>query len=472
MPQRVDVAIIGAGTAGLSAMRRVREQTDNFVLINAGPYGTTCARTGCMPSKALIEIANSYARAGLLGTLGIRGSENLSVDPRALLAHVRTLRDQYVQGVLELTSSLGERRVDGVARILGPDTVSVNGRHYAARAIIIATGSRPVVPDAWQALGDHLLTSDNLFEQSSLPARLAVIGLGGVGLELAQALARLGVEVHGFEATGFVGGLTDPAISERAIAELGREFSVHTGVPAKLSAHAGRVRVQAGERHVDVDKVLVALGRAPASAALDLEALGLPLDDQGLPPFDTGTQQVGNLPVFIAGDVNGYRPLLHEAADEGYIAGCNAVQEQPQAFVRRTPLMICFSTPGIARAGASFAELKDRRMVTGTADFAGQGRARMSGRDRGSLRVYADTDAGRLLGAEMCIPGGEHIAHLLAWSIQQRLTLSDVLSMPYYHPTLEEGLRTALRAAGKQLHKAQPGAQARACDQLPFRGLD
>ena len=72
----------------------------------------------------------------------------------------------------------------------------------------------------------------------------------------------------------------------------------------------------------------------------------------------------------------------------------------------------------------------------------------------------------------MCIPGAEHIAHLLAWSIQQRLTLSDVLSMPYYHPTLEEGLRTAVRAAGKQFKKAQPDAQARACDQLPVRGLD
>jgi len=472
MPQRVDVAIIGAGTAGLSAMRRVREQTGNFVLINAGQYGTTCARNGCMPSKALIEAANGYARARKLGTLGVRGSENLVVDPGAVLAHVRTLRDQYVQGVLELTHSLGERKVDGVARILGPNAVSVNGRHYTARAIIIATGSWPVVPDEWQALGDRLLTSDDLFEQPSLPPRLAVIGLGGVGLELAQALARLGVEVHGFEATGFVGGLTDPAVSEAAIAAFGREFSIHTGVHAGLSAYDGGVRVEAGERHVEVDKVLVALGRAPDSGALNLEALGLPLDDRGLPPFDTGTQQVGDLPVFIAGDVNGYRPLLHEAADEGYIAGCNAVHGQQQTFVRRTPLMICFSTPDIARAGASFASLNDRGIVTGTADFAGQGRARMSGRDQGRLRVYADAESGRLLGAEMCIPGGEHIAHLLAWSIQQRLALSDMLSMPYYHPTLEEGLRTALRAAGKQFRKAQPDAQARACDQLPVRGLD
>jgi pyruvate/2-oxoglutarate dehydrogenase complex dihydrolipoamide dehydrogenase (E3) component len=95
--------------------------------------------------------------------------------------------------------------------------------------------------------------------------------------------------------------------------------------------------------------------------------------------------------------------------------------------------------------------------------------ARMSGRDRGSLNDYADAVSGRLPGAEMCIPGGEHIAHLLAWSIQQHLTLSDVLEMPYYHPTLEGGMRTAERAAGKQLKKAQPDAPLRACDQLPVR---
>ena len=472
MLQRVDVAIIGAGTAGLSAMRRVREHTDNFMLINAGQYGTTCARNGCMPSKALIEAANSYAQARKLGALGVQGSENLVVDAGAVMAHVRSLRDQYVQGVLELTNSLGERKVDGVARIMGPNAVSVNGRHYDARTIIIATGSRPVVPDEWQALGDRLLTSDHLFELTSLPARLAVIGLGGVGLELAQAIARLGVEVHGFEATGLVGGLTDPVIGERAITVFRREFSIHTGVHAALSAHNGGVRVEAGDRHVEVDKVLVALGRVPDTGTLNLEALGLSLDAKGLPPFNPETQQVGNLPVFIAGDVNGYRPLLHEAADEGYIAGCNAVHKRHQAFVRRTPLMICFSTPDIARAGTSFAALDGSRIVTGTVDFAGQGRARMSDRDQGNLHVYADADSGRLLGAEMCIPGGEHIAHLLAWSIQQHLTLSDILEMPYYHPTLEEGLRTAVRAASKQLKKAKPDAQSRACDQLPVRGLD
>jgi dihydrolipoamide dehydrogenase len=176
--------------------------------------------------------------------------------------------------------------------------------------------------------------------------------------------------------------------------------------------------------------------------------------------------------VFIAGDVNAYRPLLHEAADEGYIAGCNALRVRRESFARRTPLMICYSTPEIARAGVPFAELPSRGVATGAADFAGQGRARMSGRNRGGLRVYADAESGRLLGAESCIPDGEHLVHLLAWSIQQRLTLPELLKMPYYHPTTEEGLRTALRATAGQLDSGQADAGILACDRLPFKGMD
>jgi len=472
VPQRVDVVIIGAGTAGLSALRQVRKHTENFVLINAGPYGTTCARNGCMPSKALIEAANLYAQARTLEALGVRGTANLALDSGAVLSHVRALRDHYVQGVLERTCSLGERNVHGTARILGPHAVEVDGLHYESRVIIIATGSRPVIPEPWRALGDRLLTSDDLFELPALPSRLAVIGLGGVGLELAQALARLGVEVYGFEATGLVGGLTDPVVSERAIALFSREFSLHTHVQAELSAHGDGVQVEAGAQRVEVDKVLVALGRTPNTEALNLEALGLALDDKGLPPFNPETLQVGGLPVFIAGDVNAYRPLLHEAADEGYIAGCNAMCEPHQTFARRTPLMICFSTPNIARAGAPFTAMHTNSVVTGAADFDGQGRALMSGRDHGCLRVYADATSGRLLGAEMCIPDGEHIGHLLAWSIQQCLTLCDLLEMPYYHPTIEEGLRTAVRTTSKQLDTGPSASRGRACDRLPVKGLD
>jgi dihydrolipoamide dehydrogenase len=134
--------------------------------------------------------------------------------------------------------------------------------------------------------------------------------------------------------------------------------------------------------------------------------------------------------------------------------------------------MICFSTPNIAQAGVPFSGLGADETVIGAADFHGQGRARMSGRDRGCLRVYADRESGRILGAGMCIPDGEHIGHLLAWAIQQRLSLFDLLQMPYYHPTIEEGLRSAIRAARDQCETPQRGLPAGMCDRLPVKGLD
>src|SRR5712671_3685321 len=180
MSKSLDVVIIGTGTAGLSALRELRGQTDNFVIINDGPYGTTCARVGCMPSKALIEAANAFHRRGAFANFGINGAEKLAVDIPAVLRHVRSLRDRFVGGTVTVTNELGPRSIAGRARFVAPDAVEVNGERLQARKIIIATGSRPIVPSAWRAFGKRILTSDDLFEQDSFPSRMAVIGMGGV----------------------------------------------------------------------------------------------------------------------------------------------------------------------------------------------------------------------------------------------------------------------------------------------------
>jgi dihydrolipoamide dehydrogenase len=157
MPESYDVAILGAGTAGLAALREVKKRTDNFVIINDGPYGTTCARVGCMPSKALIEAARAFHRRTAFDEFGIRGAERLSVDLPEVLARVRRLRDDFVRGTLKATESLGERNIAGRARLEEPGTLVVDGRPLRAKKIIIATGSRPHFPDSWRALGDRVL---------------------------------------------------------------------------------------------------------------------------------------------------------------------------------------------------------------------------------------------------------------------------------------------------------------------------
>lgn len=447
----LDVAIVGAGTAGLAALREVRRETDRFLLVNDGPWGTTCARVGCMPSKVLLEAAHAFYRRKTFEEFGIRGAGRLSVDLPAVLRRVRRLRDGFVAGALRATDDLGERKVDGRARLLGPGILEVNGREIRARSIILATGATPVVPGPWRALGERILTTDTLFEQETLPERMAVVGMGAVGAEMAQALSRLGIEVHAFDLLDTAAGVGDPEVRTALVEALGREFALHLGAAAELRAEGEGVAVGNGRVEVVVDRVLVALGRRPNLADLGLETLGVALDDDGMPPLDQETMQIGDLPVFFAGDANAHAAVLHEAADEGHIAGRNALAATPDCYRRRTPLAITFTEPNVARVGPPFASMDPERTAVGRYDFRRQGRAVAAQRNEGVVRVYGDRESGRLLGAELCAPSGEHLAHLLALAVQRSLTVQELLGMPYYHPVVEEGLRTALRELSREV---------------------
>jgi dihydrolipoamide dehydrogenase len=445
MRDPLDVIVIGGGSAGLSALREVMKRTQHFVVINDGPWGTMCARVGCMPSKALIAAANAFDARRDFQDLGISGANGLSLDVPAVLRRVRSLRDEFVAGNLDVTEGLGERAITGRARLLSVDRVRVNGLELRARRIIIATGSTPIVPKPWLPLGERLLTTDTLFEQETLPNRIAVVGQGALGVELAQALRRLGLDVVALGETKTVAGLTDPEVNAVAVEALRRELPVHLGDKAELSSQAAGVRVRAGHTDVVVDGVLVALGRRPNLEGLGLDALGIELDADGVPNVDTRTMQAGSLPVFLVGDANGESAVLHEASDDGHIAGLNATGKTFECFRRRAPLTIVFSEPNIAMAGKRFAELDVAQVLIGEARFEHQGRARIAQRNSGMLRVYSDRHSGLVLGAELCAPAGEHLAHLLALAIERALTVSDLLRMPFYHPVFEEGLRTALR---------------------------
>jgi len=453
MKSRKDVIIIGAGSAGLAALKEVRKKTENFLLINHGAYGTTCARVGCMPSKALIEAANAYQRRHAFSAFAISGSEQLSIDIPAVLRRVRSLRDRFVGGVLKATENLGERNIAGKARLLGPDQVEVNGQTYGAARIIIATGSRPIIPAAWQDFSQQILTSDNLFEQQDLPPRVAVVGLGAIGIEIAQALARLGLEVNGFGSSPQLAGLSDPVISDSLDPLLQQEMTLYAGAEAEVAAKDGKLLVTGSGQQVEVDAVLAALGRQPNVDGLGLENLGVKLDQRGLPPVEPTTMRIAELPVFMIGDVNGQRPLLHEAADEGYIAGRNATATDCQCYQRRLPFSIVFSDPNVAVVGQSYRELNGQQILIGENAFDNQGRALTAEKNKGRIRIYAEPEGGKLLGAEMCLPAGEHLAHLLALAIQQQLSVHQLLGLPFYHPVLEEGLRTALRDLADQLPK-------------------
>ena len=173
-------------------------------------------------------------------------------------------------------------------------------------------------------------------------------------------------------------------------------------------------------------------------------AAGIELGRHGVPAFNPNTMQVGDSHIFLAGDITGDRALLHEAGDEGRIAGHNATSDKIAAFRRKVPLSINFCDPNICHVGARWSELDPDTTAVGTVNFAPVGRALIMGKNRGILKVYADKQSGRLLGSEMACPKGEHLAHLLAWSIEQELTVERLLQMPFYHPVIEEALQAAL----------------------------
>lgn len=466
MERRVEVAIIGAGSAGISALTEVQKKTDDFLVINEGPYGTTCARVACMPSKALIEAANAYHRRKAYPDMGIKGADALQADLPSVLRHVRQLRDGFVSGMVRITDKLGERSISGRAEFIGPNILQVGDRRIAAEKIIIATGSRPLIPEGWEKFGGQILTSDLLFEQEDLPSRMAVIGLGGTGLELGQALSRLGVEVSGFEKAPSVGGLSDARVNECFLQAVSEDFSIHTGVSAELESEGDAVRVTAGSTSVVVDKVLAAMGRLPNIDRLGLDRLGIETDDKGIPKYNPESLQIGDLPIYIAGDANGKRVLLHEAVDEGHIAGFNAARRENQCFQRRVPLGIVFSDPEIVLLGERPDNLQEGDYIIGEADFRSQSRALMARRNQGCMRLYFDRQQGRLLGAEMAVPDGEHMGHFLATAIQQEMTVFDLLKIPFYHPVVEEGLQSALKHAGKQL-EGKSDVEMLMCESTP-----
>lgn len=464
--KRVKVAIVGAGTSGMMAFREVSKRTQEVIIINAGSYGTTCARVGCMPSKLFIQAANDFYRRHKFDELGIKGSESLKVDLKQVFSRVRLFRDRFVGHVLKTVESWGDQNINGIARFVEPGVLRVNDIKILAENIIIACGGTPLIRKPWMEARENLLTTDEFFEQSSLPSEMLVLGSGVIGLELGQAINRLGIRAPVVGANLQLSGLTDPDVNEYAAQTFKSEFELHLGKPAELKKTNKGVKVKFAENNVELEKVLVAIGRKLNVDSLELKNSGLDLDENGQPIFDSHSMQIGDSRVFIAGDITGERGVLHEAADEGRIAGFNALQDEPKRFVRRTPLSITFTDPNIAICGMPYSEIKKRDHIVGEVDFEGQGRALVAAKNTGLMRLYAEPEHGRLLGAQMIAPAAEHMAHLISWAIQKKMTAAEMLAMPYYHPVLEEGLRTAVRSLKSQVKQSAEELEVPPCEML------
>lgn len=448
--RRCDVAIIGAGTAGLHAYKRAAAADADVLLIERGPGGSTCTRSGCIPSKLLIAAARAAADARTAGTFGIEVA-GVRVDGPGVMRRLRAERDKAdgrIRAQYERVPP--EHRMHGEARFTGPSTLAVGEAVVHARSVIIAAGARAQVPPALEPVRPLVRTHETIFELEDVPASVAVVGAGPLGLELAQAFARLGAAVTVLDKGGAVGALKDPECERSARNALGREVALHLDVEVTAAMAGERARLcwtgdSRGE--VEVELVLSAAGQTPDLSGLDLGSAGLALDDDGVPLFDRDTRRCGDNPVFVAGDAGVWRPVLHEAARGGTIAGAVAAGAEPLRPV--PPLAIAFTEPNLVEVGCAFDALPDGAVV-GCALATDNARSGIDAEDVGLVRLYADA-AGRLLGGTIVLIGGEHLGQALALAIERGLDAAGLAEQAWYHPCLEEMLQEAARDVCRQL---------------------
>ena len=458
--RKVDVAVIGAGSAGLPAYRAARMHTEKVVLIEGGVYGTTCARVGCMPSKLLIAAAEAAHSIETASKFGVYSSKP-TINGHDVMKRVRSERDRFVGFVLESVENIDQNHhFRGHAQFIDNHTIQVEDKIIEAKSVVISTGSSPKLMSMFNGLGDRLVVNDDIFDWDTLPESVAVFGPGVIGLELGQALHRLGVRIRIFGLSGSLKPLSDMGIKSYAENLFKDEFPLDTKANILgFELENEQVKIsfvdpKNGEEKEELfDFLLAATGRAPNVKNLGLENTELELDSLGVPLYNSSTMQCGNSSIFIAGDVNNDLPILHEAADEGKIAGDNAARfPDIKSGLRRSPVTVVFCDPQIAIVGESWSELEgNENVVTGKVSFEGQGRSRIMLKNKGLMHVYADQNSGLFLGSEFIGPHAEHLAHLMSWAHQQNMTIQQMLEMPFYHPVIEEGLRTALRDAESKL---------------------
>lgn len=449
--RKVDVAIIGAGTAGIAAFNTIKGAGKNAVLIDRGPLGTTCARVGCMPSKAALHAGMRWNNVRQLP-----GSATFFEDvPQGLWDHVRQTRDMLADGAAgRIRKAAGDQLILGEASFEARGVLRVGTERIEADAVVVATGSTPVVPQAFDSVSSKILTTDTLFELETLPKRLGIIGLGAIGLELGLALSRLDVQVVAADQLSTAGGIGDPVVHDRAMTAFMGEFPMWLGAPVEASPAGNEVLMHTEEHTALVDHLLVATGRRPNTVALNLAAAGISLDDRGRPTIDPMTMQAADVPVFFAGDVQPDRPLMHESVDEGQLAAQAALSRlrgvQHDNAPRRVPMSILFTDPDVCMVGLSYDAAMEQGAIVGVAEGTGNGRSKILGAQENVLRIYVAPETGLLLGASMFLSKGEHLAHQIAWAIQAKQTVHDMLALPFYHPSIEEMLQSALQSAVQQ----------------------
>ncbi|MBV0902054.1 dihydrolipoyl dehydrogenase [Haloarcula salina] len=460
-----ELLVIGGGPGGYVAAIRGAQLGLDVTLVERDAYGGTCLNHGCIPSKAVISAADVAHDAR-------RGEEmGVFADPAVDMAGLTEWKDGVVtrltRGVESLCESAGVELVEGTAEFVDGETVRVahGGEGQGSESIafehaVVATGSRPMEVPGFAFDGERILSSKDALALDSVPEKLVVVGAGYIGMELSTAFAKLGAEVTVVEMLDDVlpGYEDDVAavVRERAT-DLGIDFSFGEAAHDWEETAEG-IRVQTTDADDEIteynaEQCLVAVGREPVTETLNLDALDLQPDDDGVLPTDEQCRTAVES-VFAVGDVAGEPMLAHKAMAEGTVAAEVAAGE-PAAFDHQAIPAAVFTDPEIGTVGMTEAEAEDAgfETVVGQMPLRANGRALTVDEREGFVRVVADADEEFLLGAQVVGPEASELIAELGLGIEMGARLEDVVGTIHTHPTLSEAVHEAAAAArGEAIH--------------------
>ncbi len=459
-----DVVVIGAGPGGYPAAIRAAQLDASVAIVEKEQFGGTCLNWGCIPSKALIAAADTFARIRHAEAFGIT-VQGAAIDYAALIGHKNRVVGQLQNGVKQLLAANGVKQFSGVASFKDRSTLTIasNGSRgttaepqtIGARKVIIATGSTSVMP-AFLPKHERVVESRGFLDLTRLPATMLVLGGGFVGCELACMAAMLGTKVTIVELLEDILLLLDPDVRREVRSHMEKQLGIRvlTGKPLeKITADANGVKGSFGDELLEADLLLSAIGRKPVTEGLKPENAGVKVTERGFIEADDYCR-TNVATIYAIGDVTGKIQLAHYATAQGIAAAENAVSGQPHKHDTIVPNVI-FTAPEVGTVGLSEEDAKKqgRGVTTGKFRFSGLGKALALGETTGFVKWIADATTDQLLGAAAVGPHATELIAEAATAIRAELTVRELGHTIHAHPTFSEAwMETAHAVHGEAIH--------------------
>jgi dihydrolipoamide dehydrogenase len=468
MSKNFDVIVIGGGPGGYIAAIRAAQLGFNVACIDAwknakgGPApGGTCTNVGCIPSKALLQSSEFYDHAAhAFADHGI-GLHDLSIDVKKMLARKDAVVKQNNDGILYLLKKNKVTFFHGLGAFSkaadGGWEITVNGESLIGKQVIVATGSSARALPGTPFDEDLVLSNDGALRVGAVPKKLGLIGSGVIGLEMGSVWRRLGAEVTVLEAMPTFLGAADEQIAKEALKAFTKqglkiEFGVKVGAikTGKKGVSVAWTDAKGAEQALDVDKLIVSIGRVPNTTGLNADAVGLQLDDRGAIVVDADCRT--NLPgVWAVGDVVRGPMLAHKAEEEGVAVAERIAGQHGHVNFDTVPWVI-YTSPEIAWVGKTEQALKaeGRAYKAGTFPFLANGRARALGDTTGMVKFLADAKTDEILGVHIVGPMASELIAEAVVAMEFKASAEDIARICHAHPSLSEATKEAALAVDKR----------------------